>query len=303
MDNEYEEVFGSTQNLKLFKEKIEIEVMVKVKGKKCKHANSIVHGSSKLCNDCGMIRCSHENKIERDNVIVCQDCGIEERTYDFEPEWRYYGHSDNRCSSDPSRCHRSRPNKNLDKLFGSLKINIPEAVRAQTEKKYKIVVGEKTVRGKGRRSIIAACLFHVYREFGDFRTHDEIRDIFCLTKKNLSSGLTEYKKKFPEDRSVVIKPENLIRHLMARAGVHISHYRKVVHLARYLENSSRTLNRSSPQSVASAILYLYICITPNLRESIGMSKSEYATKVKLSDITVTKLVKEAASIVGCIVKV
>jgi hypothetical protein len=46
------------------------------------------------------------------------------------------------------------------------------------------------------------------------------------------------------------------------------------------------------------VLYLYICITPGLKTGLGITKTKFAKDVKLSDITITKLVKKAAEIIG-----
>ena len=119
----------------------------------------------------------------------------------------------------------------------------------------------------------------------------------------MSSGLRKYYEKFPEDRTKHIQPEDLIRRILVLTNIPLNNYRKIVHIAKYLENSSRLLNHSSPQSVASAIVYLYLCMNPELKESLSLSKTKFAELAKLSDITVTKLVKEASKIVGCVVTI
>ena len=248
-------------------------------------------------------KCLHENTYEGDNGLhLCKDCGEEIEIFDFQPEWRYYGGFDNRSTKDPARCHRGRPSgKNLTKMFEELKIDIPNAIKAQVESKYNKVVGKNTVRGKGRRSIVAACLFYTYREFGEYRTSDYIRNLFFLTKKNMSDGLSDYYAAFPDARTEHTTPENLIRWIFTLTGVNQNHYRRVVQISRYLENSSRLLERSSPQSVASAIVYFYLCLFPEHKFELGLTKNKFAEKALLSDITVTKLVREAADISHCLV--
>ena len=248
-------------------------------------------------------KCPHENTYEGDNGLhLCKDCNQEIEIFNFEPEWRYYHGSDNRSSKDPARCHRGRaPGKSLSKMFEELKIDVPDAIKAQVESKYNKVVGNNTVRGKGRKSIVAACLFYTYREFGEYRTSDYVRNLFKLTKKNMSDGLSDYYTAFPEARTEHTTPENLLRWIFTLTGVDQSHYRKVVQISRYLENSSRLLERSSPQSVASAIVYFYLCLFPEHKFELGLTKNKFAEKALLSDITVTKLVREAAVISQCMV--
>ena len=50
--------------------------------------------------------CKHNNIIEETGIVCCADCGIEmEKSIFHEKEWRYYGQSDNKRTSDPNRVH------------------------------------------------------------------------------------------------------------------------------------------------------------------------------------------------------
>jgi transcription initiation factor TFIIIB Brf1 subunit/transcription initiation factor TFIIB len=188
-------------------------------------------------------------------------------------------------------------------MFAENRVDIPDAIRKRVESKYMKIVGNETVRGKGRKAIVAACLFYVYPEFGEYRTSDYIRGLFELDKKNMSAGLSRYYEVFPEARNLEIRPVDLIRWILTLTGIKISHYRKIVKIAQYLEGSSQLLERSSPQSVASAIVYFYLCLHPKYKHELGLTKNRFADKTMLSDITVGKLVKEAAAVGRCVVAV
>ena len=54
--------------------------------------------------------------------------------------------------------------------------------------------------------------------------------------------------------------------------------------------------RSTPQSVAAATIYFYLCLFPEYKEELGLSKAKFAEKAKLSDIIISKLCIEMASI-------
>ena len=84
---------------------------------------------------------------------------------------------------------------------------------------------------------------------------------------------------------------------MIRTDINFSHLRRINKLCHYLENRSALLNRSNPQSVAAAIVYLYLCLEPEYKEKLGMSKIKFAHIVNLSDITITKLGKESQRII------
>ncbi len=304
MDEEYLEIFGKSKNnyqkvLQTLEEKI-------FDDEPCKHSEKkVVHDIKEICCDCGMETCFHKNTYEDDNGLnVCRDCGIESEMFDFKPEWRYYGSSDNKITKDPSRCrNKSRSNsRGIDKVFEDSRIDIPEAVKAQINVKYNKIIGPNVARGKCRKGIIAACWFHVYREFGFYRTTDYIGSRFSLSKKNMSDGLTAYYEAFPEDRTAHTTAENLLEWILSLTGINKVHYRKIVTIARYLDNSSRLLKRSSPQSVAVAVVYFYLCLNPQYKADLGLTKSKFAEKARLSDITVTKLVKEASIVSNCIIE-
>jgi len=244
--------------------------------------------------------CQHDDYFEDEGISVCKYCGCEVNVLDFEPEWRYYGASDNRTSKDPSRCHRSKENSRggIDKVFQDVRLNLQQSIKKKVELRYNSIVNGTTVRGKGRKGIVAACLLYVFRDEGDVRTADEVRALFGLTKQQMSDGLTRYHETFPADRTKHITPSQLVRRIMQLTGVELRHYQKILRIAKCLQDTDYTLNHSSPQSVASAIVYLYLCLHREYKTSLGLSKSSFAHKAGLSDITITKLVKVSAEILG-----
>lgn len=253
--------------------------------------------------------CTHEICFEVEGSNICKSCGCEVEKLDFQPEWRYYGVSDNRMTRDPSRCHRTKESTRggIEKVFQDAKLmHLPQATRRRAEEKYKKIVGEETVRGRKRKSIVAACLLYTFRDDGDIRTSDEVRKMFSgssghrdvLTKQEMSEGLRRYHSVFKEDRTQCIKPSDLIRRTMYLTKISFVHYKYILRIAKCLDGVDSTLNRSSPQSVASAVVYLYLCFNPDLKTSLGLTKTKFAKEVKLSDITISKLVKKSADILG-----
>jgi len=307
-DDEYREIFGDSETPKIIAEKLN-QIF---ETNECTH-NQVFEfptGNCGYCKNCGLglkkasgnwLECDHGNSYEDDNGLhLCIDCDTEIEIFDDEPEWRYYGNADTRSSRDPARCHRGRQTgRGISKLFQDHGIYPPDAIVAQVESKYETVVGNAKVRGKRRVEIVAACLFYTYKEFGEYRTSDYIRSLFGLTAKGMSSGISEYLRSFPSARTDHITAEDLIRWTLTLTGVSTSHYPKIIQIARYLEGSSQLLKRSSPQSVASAIVYFYLCLNPEYKAQLGLSKNKFAEKALLSDITVTKLVKEAAYTSKC----
>ena len=93
-------------------------------------------------------------------------------------------------------------------------------------------------------------------------------------------------KALPKSRSDCITPEKLLPWMMKLVGFGSSHYQRIVKLNRHLENSSKLLERSTSQSVAAAIIYLYLCLNPDYMKQLGITKTSFAKKVQLSSLTV-----------------
>lgn len=238
----------------------------------------------------GELVCDHSEIIEDLGVRICTKCGKEQPILDYSQEWRCYGDLNNtgvRCSYIGQKQLKS-----LDKLLDSLPAQIPESLRRKTEEKYNIVVGNRTMRGAARRSLVAACLLYAMRETGDIRTTDDIRLIFGLTKKSIFSGLTKYYEAFPKDRVKHITAFDILYRIMIQVGIPLEHYPKILQLMRFTYKCTTSMLHSSPQSISAAITFIYICMNPDLKETLGITKSKFAEKVSLSDITVTKLAKE-----------
>lgn len=305
------ELFDNQKTFQITKEKLESSFFDVIDAIECKHEQKeIFPDKSGYCIECGYTfnstddiqigECKHENKYEDDcGLYICKDCKKEFDIKNFDQEWKYYSDNGAQSSKDPSRCHKILPTgKSIEKVFTDVGWELPKAIVLQVESKYNKIVGDQTIRGKKRKSIIAACLLFAYREFSEHRTADFIRNIFGLTKKEMSTGLTSYYSAFPEDRTVVIKPENLLKWVLTLVGIDQSHHRKILHICRYVEKASFELKRRSPQLVIASVVYFYVCLNPSLKQSLGLTKNKFAEKVQLSDGTIAELAKETARICG-----
>lgn len=239
--------------------------------------------------------CDHSQTIENnDGIIICIACGTEIEEFDYSAEWRNYGENDNRSSGDPSRCHRARNvDRNLETFFRDISFEVPDSVRKGVERRYNKIV-TSTRRGKNRKAVIAVCLFHTYQDFGEYRTIDYICKKFGLSKGDISAGAKQYYLVFPEDLNTTVKPKNLLKWIFHLIKLDTKHLPRVTFIANYLEDSSVLLKRSTPQSVASAIVYFYLCMYPEYKK--GWKKTNYSNTVFLSDITISKLLKEIADV-------
>src|SRR3990167_1490907 len=51
-----------------------------------------------------VVTCLHDDCITENGVVICMNCGSElNRIINHEKDWRYYGHSDTKHTSDPNR--------------------------------------------------------------------------------------------------------------------------------------------------------------------------------------------------------
>lgn len=241
--------------------------------------------------DAKIAECPHTDVVEESGVLLCMMCGCEQKVLDYSPEWRNYDNTTN-----TSRCTYARKTvSTIDKLLDSLNLSCSEEQKRSTEEKYALVADGKTLRGTARRAIIAACFMYTLRESGDYRAVPQICELFNLTKKSLCTGISRFVETFPETRISPIRPEHLANGIVTKLKIPYSHLSSIIKLITLLSKCSRVMMHSSPQSVTAAIIYLYLCMNPELKETLGLTKAKFAEQVGLSDITVTKLAKEAAS--------
>ena len=237
--------------------------------------------------------CEHKVVMDSGDFQVCTECGDTKEIFSYDPEWRYYGVQDNRSSKDPSRCKYSS-NTSSRTIKKALEIRkISDAMVESTIKKYETVVGKKTMRGEKRNGIIAICLWVSLREIGDFRTVTEVGALFDLERKNLYKGLQTYSQAFPKDRTITVTPHDLLTRTIKLAEIQDSYTEPLKKMCLQLENKSQMLGRSNPQSVAAAIVWLYLCLHPDVKAEHHLSKTLYAKRVSLSEITISKLAKES----------
>lgn len=279
-------------------------------GQDCKHTDMKLSpdGYASYCMTCGACsesfknqECLHKNVTKDDTGIsICSDCAIELNSLDFSREWRNFGVLDNRSATDQSRCHKQRATpKSVKSVFDAKCIDLSPALIEQVDAKFKEVLRvnqKKLFRGQGRSAIIAVCLFHVYQSIGEDRTTQYIRHMFGINQKNMSAAMTRYYYAFPDDTINHMTPERLIPWIMNLTGIDRSHYPKILSISKYLSATSQLVERSNPQSVAAATVYFYLCLFPEYKEQLGLTKSKFAEKAKLSDITISKIVKDMANI-------
>jgi transcription initiation factor TFIIIB Brf1 subunit/transcription initiation factor TFIIB len=241
-----------------------------------------------------VISCPHENITNEKGVTVCVDCGEEFcRKIEHDKEWRYYGQGDTKHVSDPNRvqmrkCEERSIYKDVENLGFS------ESIVTKANKIYSQVTQGKIFRGNSRRSIVFACIFHAYKLSGKPQSHEKLIKIFSLNRKNGLRGLKYVNLYAPKDskiRTTYITPINLVEEIMDQFTANKEQKEEVIGIYDNIKNKSSRLNRSRPLSVAAGLVFYWICI-----RSKEVTIKEFAKKVSLSELTISKIAKEIGDV-------
>lgn len=240
--------------------------------------------------------CMHKNTSSEKGVSVCTDCG-EEITKDIKhtKEWRYYSQSDSRHSSDPNRVQiRKSEERNIFKDVENM--GFSEKIVSEANKIYFQVTHGKIFRGDSRKSIVFACIFHAYKLSGKPQSHAKLINVFALNRKTGLKGLKHVNLHAPKDstiRTTYITPINLVEEIMEKFSATKEQKEEVILLYHQIKNKSSKLNRSRPQSVASGLVYYWIC---SRKKDITLK--QFTKKVELSELTINKIAKEISDVLG-----
>ena len=241
-------------------------------------------------------KCCHNETITENGIISCLECGEElEHTIMHEKEWRYYGASDSKRSSDPNRVQiRKQEERNITKDVENM--GFSETIITKADELYNQVTKGQIYRGNSRKAIIFACIFHAYKMSGNHQTPENLIKLFGLNRKNGLKGLKIVNVNAPKDSQIhttFITPVHLIHDIMDKFRATESQKKEVIELYEKIKNRSSKLNRSRPQSVAAALTYYWIC-----NKQLSITLKEFAKKVDLSELTINKNTKEVALVLG-----
>lgn len=240
--------------------------------------------------------CSHLNTENEKGVDVCIDCGEEiTKKIQYTKEWRYYGQSDSRHSSDPNRVQiRKSDERNIFKDVENM--GFSDKIVSEANTIYFQVTQGQIFRGNSRKSIVFACIFHAYKLSGKPQSHEKLINVFNLNRKTGLKGLKHvnlYAPKNSNIRTTYITPMNLVEEIMEKFSATKEQKQEVINLYHQIKNKSSRLNRSRPQSVASGLIYFWIC-----SKQKDISLKQFTKKVSLSELTINKIAKEISEVLG-----
>lgn len=173
-------------------------------------------------------------------------------------------------------------------IFSDIKgFNLSERIESVANDIYKTVTKGRIFRGpNSRQGIIFACVYQAYFIEGNPQSYDDLINVFGITRKASLYGL-----KFVNMNYVhTIKQnnyENLITEILNKFDTPDSYKYDIIELYKNVKNKSSKLNRSRPQSICAGLVFYYI-----QKNSLNIGISEFSKHVKLSELTINKLVNE-----------
>lgn len=242
--------------------------------------------------------CKHLNFSNDNGVISCLECGKElEKNMFHEKEWRYYGQSDNKRTSDPNRVHiRKLEERTIFKDVENM--GFGDKIVALANQIYAQVTKGQIFRGNSRRAIIFASIFHSFKLSGKPQSHEKLIRVFELSRKIGLKGLKYVNINAPKDSNIhttYITPANLIDDIMDKFRATDEQKKEVIDLYNKIKNKSSKINRSRPQSISAGITFYWVST-----KNIDISLKEFAKKVELSELTISKIAKEIAEVLGVV---
>lgn len=242
------------------------------------------------------LSCVHSELVTEKGATICTDCGEEiNRKITHNKEWRYYGQGDTRHMSDPNRVQMRKTEERS--IFKDVEgLGFSEKVVSKANHIYSEVTDGKIFRGNSRKSIVFACIYHAFKMYGKPQAHGKLMQIFRLNRRTGLQGMKYVSLNAPKKsniRTTYITPMDLMEDIMKRFSATENHKKEVKNLYEKIKNKSSRLNRSRPQSVASGLVYYWICLKKK-----DISLKEFTQKVDLSELTVNRIAKEISEVLG-----
>lgn len=250
----------------------------------------------------GCNECNHTNHYIEHGERICNDCGLVLDQVNYDVDWKSFGAATRDESRDQIQAQkkvsqqRSIKNELMKKNFSENSSEIAneyfQTIIAASRKSGK----QRIFRGSNRDALMASCIFYAQSAIGESMDSHQIRARFGsnLTQGKFNDGLDIFTEIIPGLRCKYLEPQHLIPRAFQKLGIRDpQHFNKASALCTALKNKSNLMNSSKPNSIAAAIVYL--CLNSELK-NMGITKTNFADKIGLSDATIDKLVKDAENI-------
>lgn len=142
--------------------------------------------------------CPHSNKInQEDGMCICTDCGLVLDNKSYEQEYRYYGHTDSRYQTNPSRCNNKKSEEKsiLQEIEA---YGFPTSIASEAERIFRDIVKTDIHRGASRKSYIFTSINHAYQRLGQSKDAFWIASKLNIKRKDMSKGEQKYNSIFKD---------------------------------------------------------------------------------------------------------
>ncbi|ALX27499.1 transcription initiation factor TFIIB [Golden Marseillevirus] len=238
-------------------------------GSTCPHTNFEKSGESRVCVDCFQVLDDEISYTEKDTAA-------------FGPKRACTGKESSRGTEKRDIF------KDLEGI--ALPQNILESANAKYQKIMERVGGESAIkRKKKRKGIIVVCTQKALKEVGEERSVYDVARLFgCdVQKAAISYGLKKYCKVFRESLTEYTQASDLIRRTITLCGIGHDKYDEILEICLKVQGKTRMLKSAIPQSVASAVVFLWQTMNKEHAWSRHVPRKEFAKIVCLSEATIT----------------
>lgn len=226
--------------------------------------------------------CVHENVLTDNGMSMCSDCGLEIHKTNT---------TDVKNLIEPNRCFMRKSKEKT--IYQDLQnLNISDHIKDIANDIYVECCNGKVHRGARRKAIIFASVFHAYKLDNSPQSCESLIKLFQMKRKDALKGLkfiNEHTPKKSPIKSLYITPEHIIHEFLSHFHVSEDKKNEILDMYHSVKDKSVILNRSRPQSVASGVIWYWICTNQK-----QISIKEFIKKVDLSELTVNKMAKEIA---------
>ena len=162
--------------------------------------------------------CDHCDLVTENGIVSCLECGEQiHRTIMHEKEWRFYGHSDSKRSSDPNRVQmRKSEDRSINKDVENM--GFSETIVAIANDIYTQVTKGQIYRGDSRKAVVFACIYHSYKMAGKCQTPKNLMETFGLSEPNIYGKGQTVSFVVPIKQNTSVRPSTrlMLMHLFTR---------------------------------------------------------------------------------------
>jgi transcription initiation factor TFIIIB Brf1 subunit/transcription initiation factor TFIIB len=226
--------------------------------------------------------CTHPDTAIQDMEVVCMTCGTILTNISF---------TDNLYGENVQNHYRKT--KHIRSIHPDIEtLQVPPEVEDLANEMYLNVTKNLTQKGDNRKGIICSCLKQAYMRFGIPMTMEKLAERMNIRQRHIYKGCRMVADIYPEDISI-LSASDLIAENAALFNLNQADIAKIQILCKSTLSESTVLKRSKPQSVAAGLVYFYIRVN-----KMDVPRAQCAQKVRVSEITLQKIAKVVAAILG-----